>query len=185
VATRRADERGLSIDYRVGDAERLDVDDASFDLVSSTFGLMFAPTQEAAAAEVARVTKPGGRIALANWTPEGRIGEMFRITGSFAPAPPPSVPAAWGTEERCRELLGDAFDLSFERRLSTWEWESGEAMWDFMSPRFGPIVTLVEMLPPDRAEEFRRQMVDFAESARQGDRIVDDREYLLVLGTRR
>jgi SAM-dependent methyltransferase len=185
VAKQRAAERGLSIDYRVGDAENLDVEDASFDEVSSTFGLMFAPTQEAAASELARVTRPGGRIALANWTPEGRIGEMFRITGSFQPAPPPSVPVRWGTEERCRELLGDAFDLQFERRLSTWEWESGEAMWDFMSQRFGPMVTLLGVLPPDRAEDFHQAMVAFGETGRQGDRIVDEREYLLVLGTRR
>lgn len=185
VAKRRAEERGLHIDYSVGDAERLEFEDASFDAVSSTFGLMFAPTQEAVAAELARVTRPGGRIALANWTPEGRIGDMFRLTGSFAPTPPPSVPVLWGTEARCRELLGDDFELGFERVLSTWEWESGEAAWQFMSRRFGPIVTLLEMLPPDRAEEFHRAMVDYGESARQGDRIVDDREYLLVTGTRR
>ena len=185
VARRRAETRGLSIDYRVGDAERLDVEDASFDAVSSTFGLMFAPTQEAAAAELARVTRPGGRIALANWTPEGRIGHMFRIQASFAPVPPPSVPVLWGTEARCRELLGDDFELAFEKKLNRWEYPSGEWAWDFMSTRFGPTVTLLEMLPPERAEAMRSAFVAFGEEARQGERIVDDREYLLVTGTRR
>lgn len=185
VAKQRAAERGLDIDYRVGDAENLDVPDASFDVVSSTFGLMFAPTQEAAAAELARVTRPGGRIGLANWTPEGRIGQMFRITGSYAPAPPPSVPVRWGTEERCRELLGDAFDLSFDRVMNRWEYESGEAGWEFMAPRFGPMVTLIASLPPEKVEALRSEMVAYGETARDGDRIVDDREYLLVTGTRR
>jgi ubiquinone/menaquinone biosynthesis C-methylase UbiE len=185
VARRRAEERGLDIEYHVGDAEQLDLPDASFDVVSSTFGLMFAPTQEAAAAELARVTRPGGRIGLANWTPEGRVGEMFRLQGSFATAPPPSIPVLWGTEDRCRELLGDAFELTFERQHNHWEYPSGEWSWEFMSTRFGPTVTLLERLPPEQAEELHQKMVAFSEQARQGDRIVDEREYLLVLGTRR
>lgn len=185
VAKHRAEERGLHVDYSVGDAERLEVEDASFDLVSSTFGLMFAPTQEAAASELARVTKPGGRIALANWTPEGRIGQLFGIQASYAPVSPPSNPVLWGTEDRCRELLGEHFDLMFERHLNRWEYPSGEYAWDFMAARFGPTVTLLEMLPADRAAAFRDELVAFGETARQGDHIVDDREYLLVLGTRR
>jgi SAM-dependent methyltransferase len=185
VAKRRASERGLDIDYRVGDAERLDVPDASFDAVSSCFGVMFAPSHEAAAAELARVTKRGGRISLACWTPEGRVGEMFKIQGAFMPAPPPSVPVEWGREDHVKELLGEAFDLTFERRLSTWEVESGEAMWEFFSPRFGPVVTMLQNLPPDRAEEFKKVMIDFTEEARDGETIVDRREYLLITGTKR
>jgi SAM-dependent methyltransferase len=185
VARRRAAERGLAIDYRVGDAERLDVDDASCDAVSSSFGVMFTPTQEAAAAELARVTKPGGRLGLTCWTPEGRIGQMFRIQGSFAPVPPPSNPLAWGTEARARELLGEAFELRFERLFSVSEAASAEEQWEFFSRRFGPVVTLLEMLPPDKAEALRLAMIAFGEEAREGDRIVDRREYLLITGTRR
>jgi ubiquinone/menaquinone biosynthesis C-methylase UbiE len=186
VAKRRAGERGLNIDYRVGDAERLDgLDDASFDVVSSTFGVMFAPDQEAAAAQLARVTRPGGRIGLTNWTPDGRIGTMFRINGSYAPAPLPTNPLVWGTEDRCRELLGEHFALLFERRMNRWEYASGEYAWDFMSKRFGPTVTLLEQLSPERAEALRAEMIAYAEEAREGDRIVDEREYLLVLGTRK
>jgi ubiquinone/menaquinone biosynthesis C-methylase UbiE len=96
TARERARERGLEIDYRVGDAERLDdVDDADFDAVSSSFGIMFAPDQAEAAAQLARVTRPGGRIALANWSPDGSIGTFFRTMGPFQPAPPPSNPLLW------------------------------------------------------------------------------------------
>lgn len=185
VAKRRAQERGLTIEYRVGDAESLDVPDASFDAVSSSFGVMFAPSQETAAAELARVTKPGGRISLACWTPEGRIGGMFRLQGSFMPAPPPSIPVDWGREDHVQQLLGHSFDLRFERRTTTDVWESGEAMWEFFAPRFGPTATLVKSLPPDKAEEFKRAMIAYSEEARDGDKIVDHREYLLITGTRR
>ncbi|HEY3962053.1 MAG TPA: methyltransferase domain-containing protein [Gaiellaceae bacterium] len=185
AAKRRAQERGLVIDYRVGDAEKLDIDDASFDVVSSSFGVMFAPSQEVAAAELARVTKPGGRLGLACWTPEGRIGGMFRLQGSFAPAPPPSNPLDWGREERVEELLGASFDLHVERRITTEIWESGEAMWEWFSPRFGPVVAMKQMLPPDKAEEFRLAMIAYSEEARDGDRIIDNREYLLITGARR
>lgn len=185
VATRRAQERGLDIDYRVGDAENLDVPDASFDAVSSCFGVMFAPSHEAAAAELARVTKPGGRISLACWTPEGRIGGLFRLQGAFMPAPPPSIAVDWGREDHVRALLGDAFDLQFERLMSMWEWESGEAMWEFFSPRFGPTVTLLRNLPPDKAEEFKQAMIAYSEEGRDGDRVIDAREYLLITGTRK
>jgi SAM-dependent methyltransferase len=185
VAKQRAEARGLHIDYRVGDAERLDVADGEFDVVSSSFGVMFAPTQEAAAAELARVTRSGGRIGLSCWTPDGRVGTMFRINSAYAPTPPPSNPLLWGTEERCEELLGGDFELTFERKLNRWEYPSGEYAWDFMSTRFGPTVTLLEFLSPDRAADLRAEMIEYAEEARQGDRIVDDREYLLILGTRK
>ncbi|HEY2326328.1 MAG TPA: class I SAM-dependent methyltransferase [Gaiellaceae bacterium] len=184
VAKRRAAERELDIEYRVGDAERLDVPDASFDVVTSSFGVMFAPSQEVAAGELARVTKPGGRLSLSCWTPEGRIGGMFRVQGAFAPAPPPSIPVDWGREDHVQQLLGTSFDLSFERRITVEEWESGEAMWAFFAPRFGPVTTLVKKLPPDKAEEFKQAMIAYSEEAREGDKIIDRREYLLITGTR-
>src|SRR3954470_126497 len=95
------------IDFRVGDAESLLFEDGSFDIVTSTFGAMFAPDQGAAARELARVTKPGGRLAMANWTPAGGVGSMFRLFAQFQ-APPPEgagMPLAWGTPERVHELL--------------------------------------------------------------------------------
>jgi SAM-dependent methyltransferase len=186
TARARARERSLEIDYRVGDVERLDgVDDAAFDAVSSSFGIMFAPDHAAAAEQLARVTRPGGRIALANWSPDGTIGTFFRTMGPFQPAPPPSNPLLWGDEEHVRGLLGEAFELSFERRESPVEWESGEAMWEFMSTKFGPLVTLVSSLEPARATELEAAVTGLGEQMRSGDKVVDVRDYLLITGTRR
>ena len=102
TATQRAAQRGLDIDYRVGDCERLELPDASYDVVSSTCGVMFAPDHEASARELARVTRPGGRIALANWTPTGGLARMFKVMAPYMPAPPPSSPFDWGDEAHVR-----------------------------------------------------------------------------------
>ncbi|MDX6487026.1 MAG: hypothetical protein QOF43_2179 [Gaiellaceae bacterium] len=185
TARERAAEQGLDIDYRVGDCERLDVPDGSFDIVSSTCGVMFAPDHEATARELARVVKPGGRIALVNWTPEGGLGKMFRMMAPFQPAPPPSSPFDWGREDRVRELLGDAFELEIAEHVSTLETKDGEEYWQLFSTSYGPTKTLAESLG-DRREEFHDTWVDFFESNyRDGDRIAHAREYLLIVGTRR
>jgi ubiquinone/menaquinone biosynthesis C-methylase UbiE len=185
TARERAAEQGLQIDYRVGDCERLDdVADGSFDIVSSTFGIMFAPDHEATARQLARVVKPGGRIALANWTPEGGLGRMFRMMAPFQPSPPPSSPFDWGRDERVRELLGEAFALDIEEHVSTLETEDGEEYWQLFSSSYGPTKTLVESLG-ERRDEFHDTWVEFFESNyRDGDRIAHAREYLLVLGAR-
>jgi ubiquinone/menaquinone biosynthesis C-methylase UbiE len=187
TATERAREQGLDIDYRVGDVERLDgIEDASFDVVSSTVGIMFAPDHEAAAREVARVVRPGGRIGLANWTPEGGLGRMFKMMAPFQPAPPPSSPFDWGKPERVRELLGEAFDLEIEEHVSTLETADGEEYWQLFATSYGPTKTLAESLPDDRREEFHRTWVEFFErDYSEGGKVVHPREYLLVLGTRR
>jgi ubiquinone/menaquinone biosynthesis C-methylase UbiE len=186
TAKERADEAGLEIDYRVGDAENLDLPDGSFDKVSSTFGIMFAPDHEAVAKELARVTAPGGRIALVNWTPEGGLGKLFKVMAPYQPAPPPSSPFDWGKEDRVRELLGDSFDLEIEEHVSTLCTSSGEEYWDLFSSSYGPTKTLVESLDDDRREELHRDWVDFFEqNYRSNGEIAHTREYLLVLGTRR
>src|SRR5918992_1333061 len=130
TAKERAEELGLDVEYLVGDVERLPFEDASFDKVSSTCGIMFAPDHEATARELARITKPGGGIALANWTPTGGLARMFKVMAPYQPAPPPSSPFDWGNETRVRELLGDAFDLDIEERTSTLRVPSGEAYWE-------------------------------------------------------
>jgi SAM-dependent methyltransferase len=103
----RASAEGLPVQFEPADAENLQFGEAHFDVVMSTFGVMFTPDQEKAAAEMARVCKPGGRIGLANWTPSSFIGELFKLMGRYLP-PPAGVksPALWGTEERLRELFG-------------------------------------------------------------------------------
>jgi len=185
TARERAREQGLGIDYRVGDCENLDLPDASFDAVSSTCGVMFAPDHEASARELARVTAPGGRICLANWTPTGGLARMFKVMAPFQPAPPPSSPFDWGDETRARELLGDAFELDLSEHTSTLRVPSGEAYWELFSTSYGPTKTLADSLG-ERREELRRAWVDFFESNYRSDgEIAHMCEYLLVLGTRR
>src|ERR1700682_101742 len=187
TARERARKQLLKIDYRVGDCERLEgLDDASFDVASSTCGIMFAPDHEATARQLARVVRPGGRIGLANWTPQGGVGRLFKMMAPFQPGPPPSSPFDWGREERVRELLGHAFDLEIEERVSTLESASGEEYWQLFSTSYGPTKTLAESLSEGRREEFRQAWSEFFEKEyRAGDHIAHTREYLLILGTRR
>lgn len=186
TARERAAELGLEVDYRVEDCERLGFADGSFDGLTSTFGIMFAPDHEATARELARVTRPGGRMILANWTPTGGVGKMFRVVSAFQPAPPPSSPFAWGDENAVRGLLGEWFDLDFEEQVSTLQTGGGEEMWELFSTSFGPVKTLAESLEPDRREELHRAWVDFFETEyRTDDGIAHERHYLLVRGTRR
>ena len=185
TARERATELGLEIDYQVGDCERLALPDASFDTVSSTCGVMFAPDHAATARELARVTRPGGRLVLATWTAAGGVGRMFAMMAPFQPAPPPSSPFDWGDEGRIRELLGEWFELELEMGISTLHVPSGEAYWDLFSTSYGPTKTLADSLG-ERREELRAAWVDFFESNyRDGDEIAHTREYLLVVGTRR
>ncbi len=185
TAKERARERGLEIEYVVGDCESMEFVDGSFDAVSSTCGVMFAPDHEAVARELGRVTAPGGRIALANWTPAGGVSDLFRLMAPYQPAPPPSSPFDWGNEDRVRELLGDAFDLRIERHVSPLEIDSGEAYWELFATSYGPTKTLVEAIG-ERAQDLRRDWVDFFErNHRRNGGVLHEREYLLVLGTRR
>jgi SAM-dependent methyltransferase len=186
TAKERAREADLEIDYRVGDAENLDLPDGGFDKVSSTVGIMFAPDHEAVAKELVRVTAPDGRIALVNWTPDGGLGKLFEVMAPYQPAPPPSSPFDWGKEDRVRELLGDSFDLEIEEHLSTMRIPSAEEYWDLFSSSYGPTKTLADSLDDDRREELHRDWVDFFEqNYRSNGEIAHTREYLLVLGTRR
>jgi SAM-dependent methyltransferase len=176
-AQERASAQGLSIDYRVGDCERLELEDASFDGVGSSVGNMFAPDHAASAAELARVTKPGGRIALANWAPGPGVQDLFRVMSPFQPAPPPSSPFDWGEEEKVSGLLGDAFDLTFETRVNSVRYASPEEYWQDFVQNYGPTKSLYELLG-DRGEELHRSWVESIPAAH-------DRPYLLVTGIRR
>lgn len=187
TAKQRAAAEGLDIDYRVGDCERLDgIDDAAFDVVVSTCGIMFAPDHEASARQLARVTKPGGRLGLANWELEGGVGTMFTMMAPFQPGPPPTSPFDWGREDRVRELLGDAFALTLEHEVSTLRMPDGESYWQLFTSSFGPTKTLAESLDDARREEFHTTWNEFFESNYRADgEVAHTREYLLVLGTRR
>jgi SAM-dependent methyltransferase len=186
-AKERAAERGLDIDYRVGDVEALELEDASFDLVASTCGVMFAPDHKAVARELARVTKPGGRIALVCWTPDSGLARMFQVMRPFQPPPPEGVgsPFAWGDENHVRELLGGDFELEFARGDSVLEAESGEWVWQLFSTEYGPTKTLADSLDEERREELHRAFVDLHEGSRTNGGIVFSRTYLLTVGTRK
>ncbi len=188
TARSRAGDAGLDIRYDVGDAEALPYEDASFDVVVSAFGHMFAPDHRATASELARVCRPGGRLGLACWTPEGGIGDVFRMVASFQPAPPPPGvpnPLEWGRPEYQQELLAGAFELEIAERESPQRGESGEQIWQLTSTSFGPSKTLLDSLDPERAEEFHQATVEFYERYRKGDAISHPRHYLLTIGRRR
>ncbi len=138
----RAASEGLTIDTEQADAEALPFPDGSFDAVLSTFGVMFAPDHERAAAELVRACRPGGRIGLANWTPSGFIGHMFKTVGRYVP-PPAGVrsPVAWGDEDRLRELFGDDVQsLAVHRRQYVFRYRSAEDWLDTFRTYYGPVL---------------------------------------------
>src|SRR5262249_4574299 len=110
-ARARVAEEDLDVSVDEADAESLPYEDASFDVVASLFGAMFAPRPELVAAELVRVCKPGGRIVLGNWTPEGHVGQMFRVIGKYVPSLPMPSPLLWGDEPTCRQRLATCKDL--------------------------------------------------------------------------
>ncbi len=187
TARRLASEAGLSIRYDVGDAERLPYEDASFDVVSSNIGAMFAPDHAAVADELARVCRPGGRLGLTCWKPEGGVADIFKLMRPFQPPPPPGVgsPFDWGRREHVDDLLGAAFELALEEGDAPQLGESGEEIWELFSTSYGPTKTLADSLEPERREELHRQWVDFYEGFRVDGEIRQPRPYLLVLGRRR
>jgi hypothetical protein len=155
--------------------------------VSSAVGVMFAPDHHAVAGELARVTRPGGRIGLTNWKADTGVHDMFKVMAPFQPTPPPGVgsPFDWGREERVRELLGDAFDLELVERDNPQTGESGEWVWQAFLDTYGPSRTLSNSLEPERRDELARTMADFFDQYRDGDGIHQPRAYYVVLGTRR
>ena len=138
----RAEAEDLPVYFQVADVENLPFDDASFDVVLSTFGVMFAPNQERSAAEMMRVLRPGGRIGLANWTPDGFIGELFKTVGRYVP-PPAGVksPSLWGTETRLVELFGpQAADIRTTRKVFNFRYRSAQHWVDLFKEFYGPVL---------------------------------------------
>ncbi len=145
-ARERAIAEGVQAQFEDGDAEAIPFEDDSFDVVTSVFGSMFAPNQEAAASELARVTRPGGKIGLVTHTPEGYIGNVFKVIGKHVP-PPAGLrsPIQWGTEERLRELFGDAIaELRLEKRHMTFRYRSPQTWVDYWRRYYGPTLKAFE-----------------------------------------
>jgi ubiquinone/menaquinone biosynthesis C-methylase UbiE len=185
---RRAEADGLPITFQVADAEKLPFEDASFDVVLSTYGVMFAANQERAASELLRVTKPGGRIGLANWTPDGFIGRLFDVVSEFVP-PPPGLrsPMDWGTETRLVELFGpEAADIRAERKNYAFRFRSAEHWIEFFRTYYGPTLKAFAALDEARQEALHGALLDLLGqwSRSRGGALVVPGAYLEVVVTK-
>jgi SAM-dependent methyltransferase len=188
-ARERAAAERVPASFDVGDAEALPYDDASFDVTLSVFGIMFAPNQERAAAEMIRVTRPGGTIALANWTPDGMWGELFKLHGRYLP-PPEGVrpPPLWGTGARIQELLGEHVgDLRMERRIALFRQRSPRHWFDFFSRHFGLTRKVLATLDDAGREGFASEVEEILRRFNRsvGEDLVAEAEYLEVRARKR
>jgi SAM-dependent methyltransferase len=188
---RRAEAERLDLEWVVADAERLPFEDASFDVVMSSIGVMFAPHHQEAADELVRVCRPGGTIGLLSWTPEGMIGALFGAMKPFAPAPPPGAqsPPLWGGEAHQDELFGDRVTFTSRTRdvLEVTAFERPRDYGEHFKARYGP--TIVARANAERnghAAEFDAALDAFCEKWNRGtpDRARFEMEYSLAVGTR-
>jgi SAM-dependent methyltransferase len=185
----RAAADGLSIQFREADAEALPFADASFDAVVSTFGVMFTPDQDKAAAELARVSKRGGKIGLANWAPEGFIGQLFKTLGKYLPPPAGAKsPALWGTEARIKEMFGaSAASIKTERRNFNFRYRSPEHFLDIFKSYYGPMLKAFAALDAANQQGLRDDLfalIARTNRAEDGTMVVPG-EYLEVVITKR
>jgi ubiquinone/menaquinone biosynthesis C-methylase UbiE len=184
----RAAAERLEVEFVEADAQDLPFDDASFDVAMSIFGAMFAPDQPRAASELLRTVRPGGRIGMANWTPDGAVGTMFKTISKHAP-PPPGVdsPLLWGTEEHLRGLFGDGIsDLEVVRRISRQPFRSADHYVEFFRTYFGPTQMAYERVGAEGEQALTDDLKAFLESENTaGERaLVLEAEYLRVIATR-
>jgi ubiquinone/menaquinone biosynthesis C-methylase UbiE len=185
----RAAADGLSVTFREADAEALPFDDGAFDAVLSTFGVMFTPNQDKAAAELARVCRRGGRIGLANWTPEGFIGQVFKTLGKYLP-PPAGVksPALWGTEARIKEMFGAcAGNIRCERRHFVFRYRSPEHFLDVFRTYYGPVLKAFAALDATNRDALERDLLALIATLNRADdgTMVVPSEYIEIVISRR
>ena len=189
IARKRAAEAGYDdITWKEGDAESLSFPDATFDVVVSSCGLMFAPDQQKVANEVARVTSRGGRIAIQAWTREGGVGRMFQVTNRYVP-PPLGVPSPfeWGDEAEVRSLLGSSFkDYRFERYDCPEYADTPEQVADLFIDRYGPTHRAYHALAPEKAAAFRKDLIDLYRgyTTPADGKVRWGREYIITLARR-
>ena len=178
----------LDIRYEHADAEKLPFADASFDGVVSTFGVMFVGKPEAAAAEIGRVVKKGGRLALATWKNDSNLFHMFGVMKKFMPAPPqppPPSPFEWGKRERIEQLLSGDFELKFEEGTNQFRYASGEQAWNLWVNHYGPAKTLAANLDDARREEFKRDMIAWHETFKSDLGYDQPRQYVVTRAVRK
>jgi SAM-dependent methyltransferase len=190
VAQRRADEAGAEVDLQVGDAEALPFEDASFDVLLSTFGCMFAPRHEIVASEMARVLRPGGRLGIVSWTPDGAIGDFFAAAGPHMPTPPSFVdpPLTWGEESYVQELFeGTGISLRFAREDWRITHDSVDAAVECYTTMFGPLTAARDIAEAEgRWPAFRDDLTALFErlDSSEGQEVTFPAEYLVALGSR-
>jgi ubiquinone/menaquinone biosynthesis C-methylase UbiE len=186
-AKERAKADRLPIEFREADAEALPFDDESFDIVLSTFGVMFTPNQDQSAAELARVCRKGGRIGLANWTPEGFIGQVFKIIGRHVP-PPAGVrsPALWGTEARLNELF-DGHDVKVTRQHFHFRYKSADHWLEVFKTYYGPTNRAFAALDAPKQAALQADLVELLTRLNRGGKatLIVPSEYLEVVVTKR
>jgi ubiquinone/menaquinone biosynthesis C-methylase UbiE len=185
----RADADGMNVTFKEADAEALPFPDASFDVVVSTFGVMFTPNQDRAAAELARVCKRGGKIGLANWTPEGFIGQVFKTLGKYLPPPAGArSPALWGTEARLKEMFGASSSaIRAERRHFVFRYRSPEHFLDVFKSYYGPMLKAFGALDAANQQKLHQDLMALIgplNRASDGTMVLPS-EYLEVVITRR
>ena len=185
----RALAEGLSIEFMEADAENLPFASAAFDAVVSTFGVMFTPNQDQAAGELLRVCKSGGKIGLANWTPEGFIGQIFKTLGKYLPPPQGAKsPALWGTRARLDEMFGrDASSIAAEPRLFNFRYRSPEHFLEVFKTFYGPVLKAFAALDAGAQENLRTDLhALIVRMNRSGDAtMIVPSEYLEVVVTKR
>lgn len=178
--------RGVEVDWQEADAAALPDADDSYDVVLSCIGVMFAPFHQQSADELVRVTRPGGRIGLLSWTPDGFIGQLFAATRPFAPPPPPGAqpPPLWGTEGHVRELLGDRVEVETLARehVEVDRFGSGEAFRDYFKAGFGPTIMAYRHSgeDPERVAELDRALAELGDRFLAGGSSMNW-EYLLLV----
>ena len=185
----RAQANGLKVAFRVADAEDLPFDDASFDVVLSTFGAMFTPDHARPAREMLRVTRSGGRIGLANWTPEGFIGQLFKVIGKYVP-PPAGLksPALWGTEPHIVSLFGpEAADIACVRKQFNFRYLSSAHWIQVFRDFYGPTLKAFAGLPPVQQVALERDIAMLLEQSNVAGKssLVVPSEYLEVVVVKR
>lgn len=185
----RARSEGLTYETIEGDAEAMPFPDASFDAVISVVGVMFAPDHQRAAAELLRVCRPGGTIALASWCPDSFIGGLFRTTAAHVPQPAGlQPPGLWGTEDHVRSLLGDGVtDVRVERRTYTWRYRRAQDFVDLFRTYYGPTHKAFAALDEAGQEALEADLVKLIEDSNRlsgGDAVAVPADYLEVVATR-
>jgi ubiquinone/menaquinone biosynthesis C-methylase UbiE len=182
TARRLAGELALDVRFEVGDAEALAVPDATFDVVCSAIGAVFAPDHAAVARELARVTRPGGRLGLVAWRPNPEEDAVF---APFRAPAPGGDPDDWGREDYVADRLGAAFALEFEEGDAPEIAATPDEVWDRWMRSMGPVKTLAESLDPERREALRARFLAHCERHRDTAGVRLPNPYLLILGRRR